>query len=311
MASNKKNRLDSIISSYLNDVLDVNELVEKAIGMSTSDNTKKETSNSTKEKKVSNAQEKVSEPTPTIPRQPIVVVDHFTKLYSGRTVPAVNNISFNIYPGDFHAFIGANGAGKTTTIKAIIGAYSKSKYHGSITIAGNDNQTVNAKRLIGYIPENANFPKKMNTRNYLISMAMLAGYTSSEAKIKATKIINSLGMSAFEKKRPITFSSGQKKKILLAQALLSDPEVLIMDEPAANLDPLAREDLFETLLSLQKKGKAIFISSHILDEVDRYATCATILDGGRVVFDGKLDGKLNLTELYKKYVKLGSVDNNR
>ncbi len=309
MAASKKQKLDAIISSYLNDILETHELVDKANALIGGTTVTKTSTVEQVEEKTATSSKRVAKAWRTS-NEPLVVVDHFTKKYKGRNVPAVDDISFSIYPGDFHAFIGANGAGKTTTIKAIIGAYSKNKYSGSISIGGNDNQTVEAKRLVGYIPENANFPKKMNTKNYLISMAMLAGFSSSKAKQKANEILQNLGMTQFEKKRPATFSSGQKKKILLAQALLNDPEVLVMDEPAANLDPLAREELFETLLSLQKQGKAIFISSHILDEVDKYATCATILDGGKIVFDGVMDGKTNLSNLYKKYVRLGSVDNN-
>lgn len=314
--TNKKQKLDIVVNSYLNGVISTDELLNKAgelLGKTTAKTKSTATKVETKEEKnvTTNTEaivNKVSKPQRTSDT-PIVVIDNFSKKYKGRSAPAVDKVSFNIYPGDFHAFIGANGAGKTTTIKAIIGAYSKTKFGGKITIGGYDNQTVLAKRLVGYIPENANFPKKMNTKNYLISMAMLAGYSSSAAKAKCKEILQNLNMTQFEKKRPSTFSSGQKKKILLAQALLNDPQILVMDEPAANLDPLAREDLFETLLKLQKQGKAIFISSHILDEIDKYATCATILDGGKIVFDGKLDNTINLTNLYKQYVKLGSVDN--
>ncbi len=309
-AANKKQKLDIIVSSYLSGVIDTNELLNKSSELFT-----KNTTNKNAETKADVAVEKASVTSSKTTKaqrtseSPIVTIQGFTKKYKGRPNPAVDNVSFDIYPGDFHAFIGANGAGKTTTIKAIIGAYSKNKFTGKITIGGNDNQTVAAKRLVGYIPENANFPKKMNTKNYLISMAMLAGFSSSAAKKKCKEILENLKMTQFEKKRPATFSSGQKKKILLAQALLNDPQILVMDEPAANLDPLAREDLFETLLTLQKQGKAIFISSHILDEIDKYATCATILDGGKIVFNGKLDNTTNLTNLYKQYVRLGSVDN--
>lgn len=241
---------------------------------------------------------------------PIVTISNFTKHYKGRSRAAVENINFNIYPGHFHAFIGANGAGKTTTIKSIIGAYSKYTMKGKILINGESNDTVKAKQLIGYIPENAVFPKKMTSIDYLVLMAMLAGYKLKDAKGLANDILVKLNMTSFAKKFPDSFSSGQKKKMLLAQALIRNPSILIMDEPAANLDPLARDDLFDTLLTLQKEGKAIFLSSHILDEIGKYATYVTILDDGKVVHDGLVDKNTNLGELYRSYVKLGSVDNN-
>lgn len=239
---------------------------------------------------------------------PVVTIKNFTKHYKGRAQPAVEDINFNIYPGHFHAFIGANGAGKTTTIKSIIGAYSKYTMKGDITINGLKNDTPKAKQLIGYIPENAVFPKKMKSQEYLTLMAMLAGFKHHDAKQLADQLLVKLGMTTFANKCPATFSSGQKKKMLLAQALIRNPSILIMDEPAANLDPLARDDLFATLLNLQKEGKAIFLSSHILDEVSKFATFVTILDGGKVVFDGPVDHKTNLSQLYRSYVKAGSVD---
>lgn len=241
---------------------------------------------------------------------PIVTISNFTKHYKGRPRAAVENINFNIYPGQFHAFIGANGAGKTTTIKSIIGAYSKYTMKGKILINGENNDTVKAKQLIGYIPENAVFPKKMTSVDYLVLMAMLAGYKLKDAKGLANDILVKLNMTSFAKKFPDSFSSGQKKKMLLAQALIRNPSILIMDEPAANLDPLARDDLFDTLLTLQKEGKAIFLSSHILDEIGKFATYVTILDDGKVVHDGLVNKNTNLSELYRSYVKLGSVDNN-
>lgn len=240
--------------------------------------------------------------------EPIVSIENLTKHYKGRTNPAINNISFNIYPGQFHAFIGANGAGKTTTIKSIISAYSNKKYKGEIKINGCLNFTANGKSVLGYIPEEAKFPKKMSTKNYLINMACLSGLSSKDAKQKVNTILTNLGLTDLVNKCPDSFSSGQKKKILLAQALIHDPKVLIMDEPAANLDPLARDELFENLINLQKEGKAIFLSSHILDEIGKYATYVTILDGGSIVYDGSIDKNIDLSQLYRKYVKLGSVD---
>lgn len=238
----------------------------------------------------------------------MVEIKNLTKQYKGKAEPAVNNISFNILEGQFHAFIGANGAGKTTTIKSIIGAYSNFKYKGTILIDGVLNNKIEAKRRIGYIPENAVFPKKISVINYLADMAALSGYSSFESKKLASEVLANLNMSNFAKNRPSSFSSGQQKKILLAQALIHNPDILILDEPAANLDPIAREELFMLLIKLQQQGKSIFISSHILDEIGKYATFATILDGGKVVFNDTVN-KDSLMQLYKQHVKFGSVDN--
>ena len=226
-------------------------------------------------------------------RKPILFVENLFKRYPRKKKPTINNISFNVYPGQFHAFIGANGAGKTTSIKSIIGAYAR--WSGTVLINGCKNTSIEAKKFLGYIPENARFPQRMSCYSYLVWMAKLSGLTSIEAKRFAKTRLTDLNMWNLRKKSPNSFSSGQKKKVLLAQALINNPHVLIMDEPAANLDPKARLELFETLGKLTKEGKAIFISSHVLAEMDRYANAATILDGGKIVFTG------TIKELFDKY----------
>ncbi|MGL4951972.1 MAG: ABC transporter ATP-binding protein [Mycoplasma sp.] len=242
-------------------------------------------------------------------KKPLIVVENLTKHYKGREKPAINKLNFKIYPGEFHVFIGANGAGKTTAIKSIIGAYSKKSIQGNITIDGKELDTVEAKMKLGYIPESAIFPKKMKTKDYLSMMSMMSGYSWSDSVKLADNLLKKLNMSKFANKCPDSFSSGQKKKILLAQSLIHNPSILIMDEPAANLDPQAREELFELLVELQKEGKAIFLSSHILDEVGKYASYVTIVDGGEIVFDGEISPNDDLSELYRDFVVKGSVDN--
>ena len=239
----------------------------------------------------------------------IVEVKNFTKKYPGTEKPAVNNLSFQIRKGQFHAFIGANGAGKTTTMKALVGAYAK--WEGEIKVCGIDNQKAEAKKKIGYVPEKAIFPTSFTSKQYLESMAKLAGLSSEQAKTFAADKLKEFKMEKLANKTPELFSSGQKKKILCAQALCHDPEVLILDEPAANLDPIARIELFDLLKKVQSEGKSIFISSHILAEVGKYANYVTILDGGKIVYNGPVTKKTDLERLYSKYVLIGSVHTSR
>lgn len=215
---------------------------------------------------------------------PAIKVTNFSKRYRGRNNYAVKDVSFEVKPGEFHGFIGANGAGKTTTIKSLIGAYAN--YDGKVEIFGHLNKTKAAKLKMGYIPEAANFPKTLNTLQYITHMAHLSGMSMKDAKAFANKELDEIGLGNLKKAKPMSFSSGQKKKVLLAQALVADPDVIIMDEPAANLDPKARAEFFDTLKKLQARGKAIFISSHILSELEHFITSATILDGGKVVYSG-------------------------
>lgn len=213
-------------------------------------------------------------------------VIHFNKKYRGRNNYAVRDASFVVKAGEFHGFIGANGAGKTTSIKSIIGAYAK--FGGEIKIFGLHHRSKEAKNKIGYIPEKADFPKGMSLHKYLYYMATLSGLNKKSAKEFANEKISEFGLENVKKDSPNSFSSGQKKKVLLAQALVSNPDLIIMDEPAANLDPKARKEFFDELKRLQKEGKTIFLSSHILTELDQFVDSITILDNGQMVYSGSV-----------------------
>ncbi|TCG11561.1 ABC transporter ATP-binding protein [Mycoplasma todarodis] len=236
---------------------------------------------------------------------PALEVKKFTKKYKGAKKAAVSGASFNVYPGEFHGFIGANGSGKTTTIKSLIGAYAK--FQGDIKIFGLDHLSEEAKSKVGYIPEAAKFPKGYSTYKYIVYMSYLSGLSMRESKDFANNVLKEIGLEKLKNRNPNTFSSGQKKKVLLAQALVHNPEIIIMDEPAANLDPKARIDFFDTLKKLQEKGVAILISSHILTELDKYVNSLTIIDGGKVVFTGKLEEAIGDSDL--EYM-IQTTDNN-
>ena len=218
------------------------------------------------------------------------------KKYVGNKKYSIKDLSFEVRKGQFHGFIGANGAGKTTTIKSIIGAYAS--YKGNISIFGFKHSTIEGKKKIGYIPEEAKFPSEFSTYGYIKHMCHIQGMSWKDSKNNALRIINDIGLKKFMRKNPNKLSSGQKKKVLLAQALVHDPEVLIMDEPAANLDPNTRKDFFDSLKVLKNQGKAIFISSHILSELDEYVDSATILDEGEVIFTGELLAIRTQKDLY-------------
>lgn len=217
-------------------------------------------------------------------KYPALEVKNYTKKFGDFT--SVNKASFKVKQGVIHGFIGPNGSGKTTTIKAMIGAYIPTS--GDIFINNQKARTKNANNLIGYIPERASFPKHLNTIKYLTSMGQLSGLKKRDAKKKSRKIIEALGLKIHAKRKPTGFSSGMQKKILLAQALLTDPSILILDEPAANLDPTARKELFDQLIELRKQGKTILISSHILSELERLINEVTFIYYGKIIYSGNL-----------------------
>ncbi|EFF41218.1 ABC transporter ATP-binding protein [Mycoplasmopsis alligatoris] len=221
------------------------------------------------------------------------------KSFGHKTV--LNNINFKIYEGQFHGFIGANGAGKTTSFRSLLGFYPS--VTGEIEILGQSFKDQESKRKIGYIPEEATFPKKLKVFEYLEMMAQLSGLSVEQGKLKVQELSKNHNLSEeILKKSGINLSSGEKKKVLLIQSLLNDPEILILDEPAANLDPKIRIELYEILKDLNKKGKTIFISSHILAELEKYIDSYTVIEKGKIYETKTIQEKTSEKE-YSYYIK--------
>ncbi|RIV16384.1 ABC transporter ATP-binding protein [Mycoplasmopsis gallopavonis] len=233
--------------------------------------------------------------------QKILEVKNLNKIYKSKDrVSGIFDLNFSVEKGSFHAFIGENGAGKTTTIKSIVGAYCN--YDGEILIGGIANTKPESKKLLGYVPENAIFPKDLTTFDYLFALACLNGLNKKEAETKIDQLLAKFEISDLKNQKPYNFSSGQKKKILLIQALMFEPEILILDEPAANLDPTARYNLFKLLQELNKEGKTIFISSHVLSEIDKYTNSLTLIHQGQIVYSGIKNKDLE-SIFYEKVIK--------
>lgn len=213
-----------------------------------------------------------------------IYIKNFTKKFKKFT--AVDNATIKVKKGTIHGFIGPNGSGKTTTIKCLISAMVPTS--GELLIHGQNSWTVAAKKRIGYIPEAARFPRRITTYDYLVSMGEVSGLDSKQAKKKTEEILKDLNLWKFKKRNPNAYSSGMKKKVLLAQSLLNNPDILVLDEPAANLDPTARTELFNDLRKLREQGKSVFISSHILSELQTLADEVTILNYSKVVYHGQV-----------------------
>lgn len=229
----------------------------------------------------------------------VLEVINLTKIFS-KTNRGIQDINISVNSGDFHAFIGENGAGKTTTIKSIIGAYPN--YSGQILIYGKDIKDASAKSIIGYVPENAIFPKELSVYQYLYNFSILSNIPKKQADTKIKQFLKLFNIEDLINDKPYNFSSGQKKKVLLIQALLHDPKLLILDEPAANLDPTARYELFSLLKNLnENEGITILISSHVLSEIDKYVNSVTLIHNGHIVYSGSKKGHLE-TIFYEKVI---------
>jgi len=204
-----------------------------------------------------------------------------------KRIVAVDNLNMKIERGTIHGFIGPNGAGKTTTIKMLIGAIKPTKGKGFIF--GNPIGSIKAKSYIGYSPEHPDF-YPIPAIDFLVYMGMLSGLSENEARKRGMELLEWLGLEKFKDVNAKNFSAGMKQKLALAQALINDPDVLILDEPTANLDPIGRFEVINKIGELAKKEKkTVFVSSHILHELEKIVDHVTIIDKGKVVLQASIE----------------------
>jgi ABC-2 type transport system ATP-binding protein len=214
---------------------------------------------------------------------PMIKAKNLTKHFgNGRNVvKAVDGIDFSVKSGEAHGFLGPNGAGKTTTIKMLVGGLNITR--GNATIMGNKVGSVKANSLIGYVSEQPKF-FDMTLFNYLIYMGRLGHLSKSRAEKKAEELILWLGLEEAADRKVNNYSSGMKQKAALAQALIHEPKILILDEPTANLDPVGRAGMIEYIKELvHDRGLTVFVSSHILSEVEKLADYVTIINKGKII----------------------------
>ncbi|MDF2699024.1 MAG: transporter [Haloplasmataceae bacterium] len=237
--------------------------------------------------------------------QYIIETENLTKNF-GR-FKAVDHINLKISRNKIQGFIGPNGAGKTTTIKMLTGAIHPTQGHGHIN--GYKMGSKNGKALIGYAPAESLFYSDMTTIEYLVYIGKIKGLKQSDAVNKACELIQYFGLEEATHRKPIHFSSGMKKKIIVSQALINDPKVLILDEPTANLDPTARIQILDILQKLMiERDISIFISSHILSELESLVNEVTLFNKGKIVLSGSLN---EVKQKYSKGIyKVRTSDNN-
>lgn len=201
------------------------------------------------------------------------------------TFTAVDGVSFSVGAGEVLGFLGPNGAGKSTTMKMITGFLRPTA--GRVALAGIDvsQQPVEAQKLLGYLPEGAPLYPEMTPATFLGFVADLRGDLPGSREVRLAEVAETVGLKEVWRQPIETLSKGYKRRVGLAQALLHDPEVLILDEPTDGLDPNQKLEV-RKLVRAMAAHKAIVISTHILEEVDAVCSRALIIDRGRIVADG-------------------------
>jgi ABC-2 type transport system ATP-binding protein len=213
-------------------------------------------------------------------------LQNVTKVYRRRHLgkltltPGVDSVSLSIKQGEVFGLLGLNGAGKTTTIKLLLGLLFPTS--GVVQLFGQGLPNLNVLNRIGYLPELPSFYKYLTVTELLQLYATLSDLPAERLKERAPRVIAQVGLSSHLKKRLGEYSKGMLQRAGLAQALLHDPELLVLDEPVSGLDPLGLKEMRQLLMDLNKQGKTIFFSSHIISEAEKLCHRVGIIHQGRL-----------------------------
>jgi ABC-2 type transport system ATP-binding protein len=213
----------------------------------------------------------------------MIEVDKLSKVFGAQR--AVDDISFSVERGEVLGFLGPNGAGKSTTMRVITGFYPPTS--GRVTVGGFDivEHPIAAKRLIGYLPENAPGYADMTVHGFLAFAAELRGLTGESKKKAIDRVVETCFLESVLYQAIDTLSKGYKHRTCLAQSIIHDPDILILDEPTDGLDPNQKHEV-RGLIKRMGEKKAIVFSTHILEEVEAACTRVIIIDRGKIVANG-------------------------
>ncbi len=211
---------------------------------------------------------------------------------------ALRDVSFDVQNGEVFALLGPNGAGKTTLIKILLGILHPS--HGKASVLNLAAGSKAARRKIGYVPENLVFPRHHTGRSALYFYGRLSELSDSQIARKEKAVFDMVNLTGRQHEPVRRYSKGMRQRLGLAQALLHDPELLIMDEPTDGLDPMGRSHIRDLLLRLKRDGKTVFLNSHILQEVELICDRVAIMALGQLKGIGTIDGLVRNHPLSKR-----------
>jgi ABC-2 type transport system ATP-binding protein len=204
-----------------------------------------------------------------------------------RGIPAIENVSFKMAPGEIVGFLGPNGAGKSTTVKIVTGMLRPDA--GRVFFEGSDirEDMVSFRRAIGYVPEEAHLYGYMSGLEYLQLVGRLRGFSEALIEVKATGLLKLLHLESSQHSPISAYSKGMRQRVLIAAALLHDPRLLILDEPLSGLDVVSARLLKNLLELLAGQGKAVLYISHVLEVVEQVCSRAVVIAKGRILADAQ------------------------
>ena len=234
---------------------------------------------------------------------PAVAVHGLTKIFSvpfhpTRGVVAVKDLNLRIDPGEVYGLLGPNGSGKSTTLKIILGLVSPTR--GRTEIFGLDSRLVQSRDAVGFLPENPYFQKFLTGKETLRFFGRLCGLRGTELRNRMNELLDLVGLNKARDRRLGTYSKGMLQRIGLAQALIHDPRLVVLDEPTAGVDPAGSRDICDLILNLKRRGITVLLSSHLLAQAQEICDRIGILADGVLVREGRLQELIaieNQTEL--------------
>jgi ABC-2 type transport system ATP-binding protein len=216
---------------------------------------------------------------------------------SYRSIPAVENVSFVLKAGEILGYLGPNGSGKSTTVKMVMGMIRPTK--GKISFAGQNihDDLASYRTQLGYVPEEAQLYTHLSGLEYLQLVGRLRGIEERVLDYKARTLLQLLSLEAAQYSALSDYSKGMKQRVLIAAALLHDPQLLVFDEPLSGLDTISARLFKDLLILLSGEGKAVLYISHVLEVVERVCSRVIVLAKGRVVADAPPEDLIRLTSL--------------
>ena len=227
---------------------------------------------------------------------PAVIVENLTKVFRGamgrKPLLAVHELSFNVRPGEVYGLIGPNGCGKSTTMKVMLGLLKPTQGHA--TIFGRSSEDVASRQDVGFLPENPYFYKHLTGHETLHFYGKLCGLYRDALRERTEALLDLVGLKNAAERRVGGYSKGMLQRIGLAQAMIQDPRLLILDEPTAGVDPAGSRRIRDLILELKQRGITIVVTSHLLEQMQEVCDRVGIMSQGRMVKEGRVEDLISV-----------------